>query len=536
MYSDLTKNLRGSDPDQMKEMMDLLHSEEIMDPEVLKRIENRLDAKIAAEKKISGRSRGRSHWKVAALTAAAALVAFLVIGMTVPGVSKALYGLVHPEYKTSYYMNTPPEKRTEVPDVEENIRSSGAKDVSYSVELLGDYSIRTRYDEDYNKMANESPTLRETYGFPPYRQEEYAYLKSLVPEVKEVLYDGQRLVVNTYFACDYAAEFMIGWGYQDVPHKHDLDMTTFEVYGTVNGIDVTGATDLGTDFLGGYGTGTGLTFEPFGEPMDSKQVEELKGFWLQTDFDTLKQPLPDGTCTLTLFYYIYDGEVDDMGAIGNVARVIHTIEFDTTPGNHMGKTVKVNTALSGQAVVTCTFWPDYQNPSDNLKIENRTLALDGVELETEASFLQTGAILSIRVSKTPDSWDEKEKKDLANSLLEEMNFDLYIDGEQQKMPDRISSVKQFEKRYEIPVFPGDYGNVKEMVLIPKLRAYESVKVYDGTVTDISEAEKNAPFQELQPDGAPVVVPNDFSASWEEGPDKYSTVLDGCEIRIPIPEK
>ena len=186
--------------------------------------------------------------------------------------------------------------------------------------------------------------------------------------------------------------------------------------------------------------------------------------------------------------------------------------------------------------MTCTFWPDYQNPSDNLKIENRTLALDGVELETEASFLQTGAILSIRVSKTPDSWDEKEKKDLANSLLEEMNFDLYIDGEQQKMPDRISSVKQFEKRYEIPVFPGDYGNVKEMVLIPKLRAYESVKVYDGTVTDISEAEKNAPFQELQPDGAPVVVPNDFSASWQEGPDKYSTVLDGCEIRIPIPEK
>ena len=536
MYSDLTKHLRGSDPEQMSEMMDLLHSEEMMDPEVLKRIENRLDGKIASEKQSTVKRRVRSPWKVAALTAAAALVAFLVIGMTVPGVSKALYSLVHPEYRTFEYMNTPPEERKEVADVEENIRSSGARDVSYSVELLGDYSIRLGIDEDYNRMANDTPTLRETYGFPPYRQEEYAYLKSLVPEVKEVLYDGQRLVINTYFECDYASEFMIGWGYQDVPHRHNLDMTTFDIIGSVNGTYVTGTAETGHDRLGGYGTGTALTFQPFGERMDSKQVEELKGFWLQTDFDALQSPLPDGTCTMTLYYYIYDGDVDDMGAIGNVARVIHTIEFDTTPGNHRGQTFRTTTPLSGTAVVTCTFWPDPRESvlsGGSLRIQNRTLSLDGVELETEASFLQTGMICSVSVGKTPDSWDGQERDDLADSLMEALDFDLYINGEKQKAPIRISSSKRAEKRYEIPVFPGDYGSAEELVLVPRTNAYKSITVYeDNGSTDWREIEKTGVSYPLTPDGEPVIVPG--SASWEEG-SEYESVLTGCEIRIPVPQ-
>ena len=529
MQSDLRKHLKESDPEQLAEMMDILHSEEMMDPEVLKRIESRLDRKIAAEKRDSRKTRRHSPWKVAALTVAAALVAFVAVGMTVPGVSKALYGLVHSEYRTFEYMNTPPENRTEVPEVQANIRGTAARDVSYSVELLGDYSIITGNDEDYNKMATDTPTLRETYGFPPYRQEDYAYLKSLVPEVKEVLYDGQRLVINTYFPCDYASEFMIGWGYQDVPHRHNLDMTTFDVHGIVNGTDV-------DSLLGGCGTGTGLTFEPFGETLTSEQVQALDGFWLQTDFDALLSPLPDGTCTLTLLYYIYDGDVDDMGAIGNVARVIHTIEFDTTPGNHKGTTLRTTTPLTGTAVVTCTFWPEPRvsvASGGSLRVQNRTLSLDGVELETEASFLQTGMICSITVGKTPGSWDEQERNDLADSLMEALDFDLYINGEKQKAPIRISSAKRAEKRYEIPVFPGDYGSAEELVLVPRISAYKSITVYeDNGSTDWREIEQTGVSHPLLPDGETVAVPG--SASWEEG-SEYTGDLAGCEIRIPVPK-
>ena len=529
MQNDLRKHLKESDPEQLAEMMDILHSEEMMDPEVLKRIESRLDRKIAAEKRDSRKTRRHSPWKVAALTAAAALVAFVAVGMTVPGVSKALYGLVHPEYRTFEYMNTPPENRTEVPEVQANIRGTAARDVSYSVELLGDYSIITGYDEDYNKMATDTPTLRETYGFPPYRQEDYAYLKSLVPEVKEVLYDGQRLVINTYFPCDYASEFMIGWGYQDVPHRHNLDLTTFDVHGIVNGTDV-------DSLLGGCGTGTALTFEPFGETLTGEQVQALDGFWLQTDFDALMSPLPDGTCTLTLLYYIYDGDVDDMGAIGNVARVIHTIEFDTTAGNHAGDTFSTTTPLTGTSVVTCTFWPDPANPGQGLRFQNRTLSLEGVELETEASFLQTGMICSVRISKTPESWDETEKEDLTDSLVEALDFDLYIDGELLKSPDRISSAQRFEKRYEIPVFPGDYGNAKELVLVPKTSACKAVTVYPSSIIDGREMEEKGERFELIPDADPVVIPSsEFSASWDESAEAYSSVLTGCGIRIPVPQ-
>ena len=125
----------------------------------------------------------------------------------------------------------------------------------------------TRYDADYNKMATETPTQREQYGFSPYRAEEYDYLKSLVPEVREVFYDGGRLTVNTYFPCEYATDFMIGWGF-DLPHRHNLDMTAFEMYADVDGQDVSG-------LLGGYGTGTMMSVWNHTTEDD---LSEMKGF------------------------------------------------------------------------------------------------------------------------------------------------------------------------------------------------------------------------------------------------------------------
>ena len=514
MRSALQEHLYKANAAETERMMDMLDTEEMLDSKIRSRIADRLDERLKVEKgssRIGASGDGRRRFPLYRglfAAAAACLVAFLALGMTVPGVSKALYALAHPSHDTESYLLTPPEERTPIPEIEEAIGSSCPKDLSYAVEMLGEYSMITRYDESYNEMATGTPTARENYGFSPYRAEEYDYLKSLVPEVREVFYDGTRLTVNTYFECDYASDFLIGWGF-DLPHRHNLDMTTFEIFADVDGQDVSG-------LLGGYGTGTMMSV--WNKTWDS-DMSSLEGIWCTTDCDALPEPLPDGTCTVTILYYIYDGDVDDMGAIGNVARVIHTFSFDTTPGNHY-KAASVTTPLSGDAAITISSWETKQ-------IRTKTVSLDGVTLHTDVRYLPTGLLVTVEPVKVPADWT-KPMVDALFGRISGLEFDLLVDGDRAEMPThRLDSGSQ-QIRYELPILPSDYANVHEITLVPHVKALIAVTPaqYDPSKGGEVKSERIA----WEPDGEAVTMPS----GWNE--DEYiETPLPGCEIHIPMPD-
>ena len=513
MRDALQEHLRKADAAEAERMMDILDTEEMLDPRIRSRIADRLEDRLEEEKQ-AARSATPRNRRVRPLrrglfvAAAACMVAFLVLGMTVPGVSKALYALAHPAHDTESYLLTPPEERTPIPEIEEAIGSSRPTDVSFSVEMLGEYSTITRYDEEYNKMATETPTLREKYGFSPYRAEEYDYLRSLVPEVREVFYDGSRLTVNTYFECDYASDFLIGWGF-DLPHRHNLDMTAFELFADVDGRDVSG-------LFGGYGTGTMMSVWNH-TPEDD--MSGLKGFWCTTDCDDLAEPLPDGICTVTVLYYVYDGDVDDMGAIGNVARVIHTFSFDTAPGNHY-KAASVTTPLSGNAVITVASW-------DTMQIRSRTVSLDGVRLHTDVRYLPTGMLVTVEPAKVPADWTKPMVDALFGGTCG-LAFDLLVDGDRAEMPGRRLDSGSQQIRFELPILPSDYANVREIVLVPRVKALTAVipAWYDA----VKGAEVRGERISWEADVEAVTIPQ----GWND--EEYAeTPLPGCEIRIPLPD-
>ena len=513
MRDALQEHLNKANAAEAERMMDMMETEEMLDPRIRSRIADKLDERLKAEKgtartRVSGKGYARFPLRRGLfLAAAACLVAFLVLGMTVPGVSKALYALAHPLHDTESYLLTPPEERTPIPEIEEEIGSSRPMDVSSSVEMLGEYSMITGYDKEYNEMATNTPTQRESYGFSPYRAEEYDYLKSLVPEVREVFYDGSRLTVNTYFECDYAADFMIGWGF-DLPHRHNLDMTAFEIFADVDGRDVSG-------LLGGYGTGTMMSVWNHTSEDD---LSGLEGFWCSTDFDDLASPLPDGICTVTILYYIYDGDVDDMGAIGNVARVIHTFSFDTTPGNRY-KAASVTTPLSGDAVITIASW-------DTKQFRSRTVSLEGVILHTDFRYLPTGMLVTVEPAKVPADWT-KPMVDALFGRISGLEFDLVVDGDRVEMPARRLDSGSQQIRYELPILPSDYENVREIALAPKVRALTSVRSAGNGAQGESSAEQRIAWA---PDGEAATIPS----GWD-GEAYAETPLPGCEIHIPMPD-
>lgn len=394
---------------------------------------------------------------------AAAACLLLVIGgvLSVPGVAKALRDLIYPEYRgASRYLTEQPENRTPVADIAETLSASAPQDVSYKIELLGEYEGNlTPYDEEYNANIGK---LRADMGCPAFDKEAFAFLRDIRPEVREVLYDGEQLLVNTFLYTDHVADFATGWGV-NVDAKYRLDISCFDYRLSVNGADLTERYNMG------FSSGTAMTVAG----QSPAQIENAEGVWHTVDCDRLPEPLPDGVCTLTLLYYIYDGAIDDMGAVGNIGRIIHTISFDTRPGNHI-ETAKVSAPLSGGARITVSDW------SSNPVIYNVEKHLDGVTLHGEAKYTGTGIKLRVTADGFAADWTEWEKKALLTMGEREgregLCFDLYVDGALVKTVQSLAGPEN-ELRLELPVFPADYAAIREIRLVPGIVTLESVTAF-----------------------------------------------------------
>lgn len=489
MNSKLEQKFETMNDAQKEQLLNAIDPDILLTPETKARINARLHRKLPKKRVSFARM-----WKPVAIAAAACVMIYLTLGFTVPGVADGLYRLAHPETTTDSYFMQKPDEREPVKEIENAIESAKPENIGGCVELIGSYSGELRSDAEFNR--NVSGTTEH----PAIDPDDYAYLLTLRPQLKEVYYDGSRLIVNAYFECPYAGDFLVGFGNRDVSYTHNLDMMTYEVMGTVNGTPYE---------FGGYGHGV----------IPSYGKEET-GFYMQTDIDLLS-PLPDGIVQMTLYYYIYNE--DDILTSGsyNIARVKHQFSFDTTAGNkHETKTCELT--LSGSAPVTVT----ERDPETKefTKIGNRTVSFDGLTLQLETTILPGGMTIAINTYTAPDSFDE----DLMRSLLtfhEGLQFDAYVNGErvEYSAPNNFGGDRW---KIELPIHAEDLPEIRSIRLVPKIVRIVKIR----SVSDSADGSVKGEPVTLIPDGTPVDLPawGYDILEWEE------TLLPDSAIELPLP--
>ena len=482
-------------------LMERFDPEYHMNERVRARIAARLNQTVR-EERTSERRTPRFPWKKALVAVAACAAIYLTLGFTVPGVADALYRVFHPDYRSDQYFATPPEQREPIPDIAESVARFAAKDVEARTELLGEYTNLTRYDEGYNELAHDS-SHRVARGLPPYRAEDYAYLKDIRPEVREVYYDGSHLFVNVFLACDDPEAFLADrYG---GTHRHSLEINTF-----------------GVTFLTIDGERRDTTWLPTRADESVTERNGQKGLWYTTSIG-LDTPLPDGLCELTLLYYIYDCDVDDMASTGNVARVVHTVSFDTSAGNrYAGDTFEA--AFSGSAPMTLF---DVDENGEETAFRNRMVSFDGLRMRFAVRYLPSGLQIEGEIIETPRDWTEAERSSLDGFFLSAMVFDAECGGETFTVPYWEIRRDGGKWIFELPVFPSEYRDAGTIVLIPRIRYLSRFDYVIDNDDDPMQPIKGTTILELGAE--PVEMP--AHTRWTI----LDTPLSETRIEIPLPK-
>lgn len=501
MSDRLEQILSNADEAEAALLMDRFDPESHMNAQTLARIEARFWAKAKPERRTL-----RFPWKKALVAVAACAAVYLTLGFTVPGVADSLYQLTHPNYTTESYFMQNPDTREQVPEIDAAVTKADARDVESTVELLGEYSIRTQWDEGYNEMAHESPSRRAAFGAEPYRAADYAYLKEIKASVKEVYYDGSRLFVNAFLAFPGADAFL-WWEHTDESFPHHLSISTVTQETKLNG------TTLAVN-LGGSGGGETL------DTQDGKY-----GLWY-TSYYTLEEPLPDGICEMTLFYYIYDADIDDMGAVGNVARVIHTISFDTTSGNRYENN-GFEIAFSGTAPMTLS---TYRPTGEHETLMNRMVRFDGLKMRVNVAYLPSGPMAELSVTAYPASWTELERDALNDGFITALSFDVVAGDETVHIPYHQITRQNGGWQFEIPVLPQDYAALDSITIIPVVRSVTGFTAYEDVDPDDPTKGVNTYDVTLELDGGAVPITDHFRKA-----DTVETPLTDTRIVISLPK-
>lgn len=492
--NNLERKLQGMTAEEDARLLDGFDPQPCMDPAALDRIAGRISRSLAPESTKAKRFLKKA-WKPALIAAAACAALFLTLGFTVPGVADGLYRLSHPDMTTETYFMQKPDEREPITAIEAAVEGSDPEDLSGCVQIVGSYSGELESDSEYNRYAFASENR------PAVDPDEYAYLLTLKPELREVYYDGRKLIMTAYFDCPYAGDFLYGFGNFDVAHSHNLDMRTFEVLGTMNG--------------------TPVSFGSFGHGVIPSYNEQETGFYMQTDVD-LDSPLPDGVARMTLYYYIYNEDDIKTGGSYNVARVKHTFSFDTTAGNaHAAQTVRLS--LSGSAPMMIL--RSDETTGDFETIETRTVSLDGLTLSLELSYLPGGAVIDVMPETYPESFDDAMKQSLFLRPDAGLQFDVYVNGTFLKtvvpLPVAGNAI-----RTELPIHADDSDTLRSVTLIPKLvritRFIPILDRIDGSVTGDPVT--------LEPDADPISL----SIGGIDRLETAEALLSNCAIDLPLP--
>jgi len=427
---------------------------------VVKRVRNRVE-KAAAPKAPRRRAAVR-----AMASLAACVVAIVVFFVCFPKAAQAVASFFGIDYTPSRYMNAAPESRTPVPSVEEALDDAAPVDVGYKTIMPQDPGFPQQYQE-----------FREKNGYEPYKEEDWAWVRDIRPEIAEVLYDGQMLMWNTnLYTSHYGVEaFMRGFGYPGGdPGGQNADAMTVSV--------VTYTVEGDPTVYKLFSSGGGLT--PF---KDEAVRESADHVVLYTDIyaEGDEKILPDGLITVTQTIRI--AEDDAMGCCAAVGLIEHTFTFDATAGNTASaNTVVKSVPLSGETYLSMDHYESEDGAADTWSIETKKVSLDGVSLNMETQYLPTGMRVRLTVGEAPESWTEDMKNALvritrrnSDGTIESAGVcaELYVDGELIGEAQTPNSISGYEIVYILPVFPDQYVNVSSVVLKLTYAYYET---FNGT--------------------------------------------------------
>lgn len=414
---------------------------ETIDPDIVMKPESMAHIRAKLEKKLPKKRSFAAFLRPAAIAAAACAVIYLTLGFTVPGVADGLYRISHPDHVTEEYFASAPKDRDPVQEIDAAVTETDAKNLGSRVELLGEYAILTQYDEEYNAMLDGSPTYREKHGFPAYRAEDFAFLREIEATDAEVYYNGESLYVNCFLACPDTSRFLNG-------KDDELEISTFWQI----------LIHDGAEMMLPWSTSSGGATQVVDEP-------DRRGLWYSTVYD-LTAPLPDGQYEMTLLYYVYDCSIDDMAAPGNVGRIVHTVSFDSTPGNHYEKRT-LETTLSGTAPLT---FVSYEQGGKLL--QNRTVSFDGTALSLTFRCMPDGIYVTAETEALPEDWTQAERTAFLDPLVHTLDLDILIGGE--TVSGRVISYgwdgQTGRWEYAFPIVPSDYAADKEIGLIVSVDA------------------------------------------------------------------
>ena len=344
----------------------------------------------------------------------------------------AAAAIVRREHVTpvEYMMQTKEEREQldqTIPDVENAIASAKPENGAYEIIMLPDM-----------ENADERNAYRLEKGQPAYSEEDWGWIREIRPEVEEVLFDGNTLVFNIRLKTDHGMSF--SWDLSG--EGQHVDALCDDAYYTVQ-------SNGQTRVLSGLGTGT----------IPNSVTED--GVTLTTN-SSPRDLSTEGLVLITAEIGIRDVDVEDMGNIGLLAKILYTFTFDASAGADIADPVVTERPLSGSAVLSMF--------DDNGNYFNERISLDGVILEETVSYRNTGVYVRYKIKSAPDGWTEAQSK----ALLQSSNVTADLpgmwvactpkageDANEIMNPGIPESPRSDECLFILPIFPSDYEQARE---------------------------------------------------------------------------
>ena len=289
---------------------------------------------------------------------------------------------------------------------------------------------------------------REYMGQPPYKEEDWAWVRELKPTIGDVLFDGKALYVTTYVETSHPEVF-----YYDTDTDQRLWIASEEATYTVNGGSFAYTTPLYGENWGYDYTDHSVKVVAQGEPEEGTFPE-------------------DGIVTMTQRLYVADALTDDMQPTRAAIAVIDfTFTFDAAAGRPVAEEQHVSIPLSGEYIVTMLEWARYntfEEVSQNDMIRNDMLNVDGVTLDAKIEYRPVGIYVTLTIKDAPETWAHYERASLLSAIRDGMSdgpdIPFRINDEEPQTPESMNYSGNESIYVLLPVYPSDYDSVTSLTL------------------------------------------------------------------------
>ena len=381
--------------------------------------------------------RKRVHLSRRAVIAIVVAASLLIVGSAAAATSI----FAREGYIPGRYIQKDPNERQAsddvIPDVEQAITAAMPTDVSYELRMMPEIDVDGR-------IAG----WREYMGQPPYKEEDWAWVRELKPTIGDVLFDGKALYVTTYVETSHPEVF-----YFLTDTEQQLWIASEEATYTVNGGSFAYTIPLYGENWGYDYTDHSVKIVAQGEPEEGTFPEE-------------------GIVTMTQRLYVADALTDDMQPTrAAIAIIDFTFTFDAAAGRTVADDVHISIPLSGEYIVSMLEWARYntfEEVSQNDMMRNDKLNVDGVTLDAKIEYRPVGIYVTLTIKETPETWTDYEKKSLLNAIRDMMSegpdTPYCINGEEPQKPESMNYGANDAIYVLLPVYPSDYASVSSLTL------------------------------------------------------------------------